>query len=93
MKAHLELVKIFNATSSFKEFWNTKYHQNEPKFITYNLPKLKHGGSGINLDKYKSIGTHWIALYVSANDVVYFDSFGVEHTPEKIPKISWETKI
>ena len=25
------------------------------------------------------IGTHWIALYVKNNEVIYFDSFGVEH--------------
>ena len=29
----------------------------------------------INLDEYKSIGTHWIALYVNAKNVSYFDSF------------------
>ena len=27
----------------------------------------------INLDKYKSIGTHWIAFYVNAEDVTYFE--------------------
>ena len=38
----------------------------------------------MNLDEYKSIGTHWIALYVHDNnrrasyDAIYFDSFGVE---------------
>ena len=34
-------------------------------------------GSGrafiINLDKYKSIGIHWIALYVNAENVTYFE--------------------
>ena len=30
-----------------------------------------------NLDEYA--GTHWIALYVKNNEVVYFDGFGVEH--------------
>ena len=38
----------------------------------------------INLDEYKSIGTHWIALYVNAKNVSYFDSFRVEHIPKKI---------
>ena len=42
----------------------------------------------INLDEYKSIGTHWIALYMNAKNVTYFDSFGVEHVPkEKKEKI------
>ena len=40
----------------------------------------------INLDGYKSIGTHWIALYVDNNNVSYFENFGVEHTPEEIRK-------
>ena len=37
----------------------------------------------INLNDYKSIGTHWIALYVNAKTVTYFDSFGVEHIPKE----------
>ena len=41
----------------------------------------------INLDEYKSIGTHWIALYVNAKTVTYFDSFGVEHIPKEIKKL------
>ena len=59
-----------------------KYYQNEPKFngaySRNNLPKIKDGASVINLDEYESIGTHWIALYVNANNIVYFDSFVVE---------------
>ena len=39
-----------------------KYHQNQPKFkgvySRNNLPKIKDGAYVINLDKYKSIGTH-----------------------------------
>ena len=39
----------------------------------------------INLDEYADIGTRWIALYVQKNDeVIYFDSFGVEHIPKEI---------
>ena len=38
----------------------------------------------MNLDEYSDIGTHWVALYVSNNDVTYFDSFGVEHIPKEI---------
>ena len=50
-----------------------------------NLSKTKDGAYVINLDEYKSVGTHWIALYVNDNngrrsyDGTYFDSFGVEH--------------
>ena len=32
----------------------------------------------INLEC-ESIGTHWKALYMSRDNVVYFDSFRVEH--------------
>ena len=33
----------------------------------------------INVDKYKSIRTHWIGQYVNVNSIAYFDSFRVEH--------------
>ena len=42
----------------------------------------------INLNDYKSIGTHSIALYVNAKTVTYFDSFGVEHIPKEIKKFT-----
>ena len=66
-----------------------KYYQNEPRFNGVysrdNLPKIKDGAYVINLDEYSDIGTHWVALYVDgANDVTYFDSFGVEHIPKEI---------
>ena len=54
-----------------KIFEIQKYYQNEPKFngvySTNNLPKIKDRAYIINLDEYKSIGTHWIALYVDNN--------------------------
>ena len=40
----------------------------------------------INPDEYESIGTHWIALYVNAENVTHFDSFGVEHIQKEIKK-------
>ena len=87
MKAQLEKARIFNATSSFNKFEVQKYYQNEPKFngvySRNNLPKIKDGAYVINLVESKSIGTHWIALYVNNNNVTYFDSFGVEHIPKK----------
>ena len=50
-----------------------KYYQNEPKFngvcSRSNLPKIKHGAYVINLEEYKSIGIHWIAVYVNAGNV------------------------
>ena len=55
-------------------------------FSRGNLPKVKDGTYVINLDDYKSIGSHWIALYVYNNNITYFDSFGVEHFPKEIKK-------
>ena len=66
-----------------------KYYENEPKFNGVfsrdNLPKkIKDGAYVINLDEYADTGTHWIALFCKKNEIVYFDSFGVEHIPEEI---------
>ena len=65
-----------------------KYYQNEPRFNGVysrdNLPKIKDGAYIINLDEYSDIGTHWVALYGQNDNVIYFDSFGVEHIPKKI---------
>ena len=59
-----------------------KYYENEPRFNGVfsrdNLPRT------INLDEYADVGTHWIALYYKDNEVIYFDSFGVEHVPKEI---------
>ena len=38
----------------------------------------------INLDEYADVGTHWSALFCKRSEIVYFDSFGVEHVPEEI---------
>ena len=80
----------------------SEYYKDEPRFNGVyskdNLPKtIKKGAYVINLDEYTDIGTHWIALYVQStsvydtyvknNDVIYFDSFGVEHIPKEIKKI------
>ena len=51
------------------------------------LPKTRDGIYVINLDEYKSIGTHGIVLYVNRDNVTYFDSFGVEHEPKEIRKL------
>ena len=63
-----------------------RYYENKPKFDSAysrnNLSKIKDGAYIINLDEYESIRTHWIALYVNAKNLTYFDSFGVEHMPE-----------
>ena len=57
-----------------------------------NLPKVIDGAYVINLPKYKSIGSLWIALVVNSDNKRYFDSFRVDYTPKKIKK-SEVTKI
>ena len=66
-----------------------RYYENELRFhgvfSRNNLPKkIKDGAYVINLDEYADVGTHWIALFCNRNEIVYFDSFGVEHVPEEI---------
>ena len=69
-----------------------EYYQDEPRFngafSRNNLPKkIKDGAYVINLDEYADVGTHWIALFCNRNEIVYFNSFGVENVPEEIKKI------
>ena len=63
-----------------------KYDQNEPKFdgvySRNNLSKIKDDKYIISLDEYELIGTHWISLYVNAENITYFDSFAVEYVPK-----------
>ena len=40
----------------------------------------------INLDEFKSTGTHRIDLCVNAENVKYFDSSGVKNIPKEIKK-------
>ena len=69
-----------------------KCYQNETKFngvySKNDLTKIKDESYVINHDQYKSIRTHWIALYVNGDNVTYFDSFAVEYIPKEIQKIN-----
>ena len=56
-----------------------KYYIKEPKFNgVYSRNNQYH----MQLDVSISIWTDWIALYGNCNDIVYFNSFGVEHIPK-----------
>ena len=48
------------------------------------LQKIKDGAYVTYLDKHKDTGTNWIGLFCNRNEIVYFDSFGVEHLPKEI---------
>ena len=72
-----------------KNFEIQKYYQNKPRFngvCSRNnlLGKIKDGAYVINLDKYANVGTHQIALFYRRSEIVYFNSFDVEHVPEEI---------
>ena len=82
----MEFLMLLHPLANFKI---QKYYENEPRFngvySRNNLPKkIKDGAYVINLDEYADVGTHWIALFCNRNEIVYFDSFGVEHVPEEI---------
>ena len=58
------------------------------------MPKKKKVGTYvINLDQYAGVGTHLIALFCNRSEIVYFDSFGVEHVPEEIKKFTGHKNI
>ena len=65
-----------------------KQYRNEPNFngvySRNNLANIKDRTFIINLDEFKSMRTHWIALYMNGNNMIHFDSFGVEHIPKEI---------
>ena len=66
-----------------------KYYKNQPSFNglfsrNNSLKKIKFQADIINLDEYADVGTHSIALFCKKNEIVYFNSFCVEHIPEEI---------
>ena len=38
----------------------------------------------MNLDEYADVGTHSISLFCNKSEIVYLNSFDVEHVPEEI---------
>ena len=66
-----------------------RYYPKEPRFNSafsrnnFSL-KIKVGAYVINLDEYADVSTHWIALFCNKNEIVYFNSFCVEHVSEEI---------
>ena len=64
-----------------------KYYQNESKvngvYSRNNLSQMDEMYI-INLDKYESIGIHWIALHLNAENVTCLNSFRVKHIEKEI---------
>ena len=76
-----------------KEYYKDKSRVNGV-FSRDNLPKkLKDVAYIINLDEYADVGTYWIALLCSKSEIIYFDSFGVEHIPEEIKEFIGDKSI
>ena len=80
---------FFMSPHRLTNFEIQKYYQNKPRFNVdfsrNNLPKkIKDGAHAINLDGYADVAKHWIALFYNRNEIVYFDSFAVEHVPKEI---------
>ena len=48
------------------------------------LKKIKGDAYVINFGDYIDVGMHWISLFCRKSEIVFFDSFGVEHVPEDI---------
>ena len=55
--------------------------------------RQKNGAYVISLNEYADVGTHWIALYAKNNEVIHFDSFGVEHVPKEIKRFIGQKSI
>ena len=84
--------------SSINKYRIREYYASESRFNGVysrdNLAKItKKGAYVINLDEYESTGTHWIALVVKTNEVIYFDSLGIEHIPKEINKFIGNQEI
>ena len=74
---------------SLTNFEIQKYYENKPRFNgVYSrknlLEKIKDRVYLIKLNESVDVGTHWIALLCNRSEIVYFDSFGMEHAPEEI---------
>ena len=62
----------------FTNFEIQKCYENKPKFNSFystnNLSKIKDGAYIINLDDFELTGTHWIAFYENAKNLIYFEN-------------------
>ena len=66
-----------------------KYYENDGVYLMVFIletiqNKERNGANVINLDEYADVGTHWIVLFCNRSEIVYFDSFGVQHVPEDV---------
>ena len=72
---NFEIIDYFKDESRF----NGVYSRND-------LPNIQKGTYVINLQDSLGPGTYWVVVFVKKNEVIYFDSFGVEYIPREIKK-------
>ena len=70
MGAQLEDNKVLMSSNPSKNIEMQAQYQNELNFN--NLPEIKNKTYLTNLNEFKSIGTHWIALGVNGNNVIFW---------------------
>ena len=63
---------------SFTNIEIKQYYQNETRFIGI------FSRDNFLRDEYEDSGTHWIASFCNKKQIIYFDSFGVEHVSKEI---------
>ena len=83
-------------TPPLTNFEIQKNYKNEPRFNSvfsktslpksnfieyYSIKKIKDRAYIINLDEYANVG---LLYFVKKNEIIYFDSFGVEYITEEI---------
>ena len=51
------------------------------------LKKIWDRAYVINLDEYVDVGIHCIALFCNKNEIIYFDSFGMNMFLKKLKKL------
>ena len=52
----------------------------------------KDGVYIIKIDEFIVVGTHWTALYALNNDIIFFNSFGVDHISKEIRRLISDEK-
>ena len=77
---------FFNVIRNISYWFIGKCTKFDGVYSRNNLSKINDEAYIINLHEYEFIRTHWIALYLNAQNVTYFDSFGVAYILKEIKK-------
>ena len=80
---NIEIINYYQDESKFKHVYSGNNLRNT----------LKESGYIVNLDEYKSMETHWIALHVNVNNVANFNSCDVENGSKEVNQELLATKV